>query len=209
MLRRQGKFRQPDNAGILKEGGGLAKRRPASEVPCLWERQEGESEAAWLAFLAFRDMEGKRTVAAVVKKCGKSRSLIDRWRKRWEWDKRILAYDNELQKAVFAEEVKGRREMNKRQIGLSALLQKAAMEALKTKDFSRMFDKDIIAFIRLAAELERTARMDDISIFEREVVESSTQKSGALTSDSVSAAEGESIEDTIIYLPENGREGQE
>ena len=45
-----------------------------------WERQKGESEKAFEAFAAYRDLGEKRTISAVVKKLQKSRSLFDRWK---------------------------------------------------------------------------------------------------------------------------------
>ena len=39
-----------------------------------WERQKGESEKAFGAFAAYRDMGPERTISAVVKKLGKSRT---------------------------------------------------------------------------------------------------------------------------------------
>lgn len=78
--------------------------------------------------------------------------------------------------------------MNERHINLSMRLQKAAFKALENKDFSNMADKDISNFVRIAAELERLARTDDISMYQQET-----------------DAE-ERTEDVVIYVPDNGME---
>lgn len=153
-----------------------------------WERQVGESSKAYEAFLTYRDMEFRRTVLAVSKKLSKSRQLITRWKLQWNWDERCREYDNELQKEAFKEAVKERRKMNERHINLSMRLQKAAFDALEKKNFSRMADRDISNFIRIAAELERAARADDIALYQQD----GNAETGG--------------EDVVVYVPDNGLE---
>lgn len=146
----------------------MGKKKPAREEETRpWERQKGESEAAWEAFLTFRDME-KRGTEKVAEQLSKSRQLISRWKAKWTWEERCRAYDNELQKEAFRDAVKERRKMNERHINLSMRLQKAAFDALKNKDFSKMADKDISSFVRIATDLERLARADDIAMYQEE-----------------------------------------
>lgn len=166
----------------------MAKRKSTPDEPCLWERQEGETSVAYGAFLAFRDMGEKRSVSELVRRCGKSRSLLDRWRKQWQWDKRVLAYDNDLQKQAHAEAVKGLRDMNKRHIDAAMKLQQAALDALKGLDPYSMSAKDIKEMMKMAAELERLARQDDVSSFEEKEEEQQAEK-----------------ETVHIYLPDNAR----
>ena len=45
----------------------MAKRKPQLEEPRPWERQEGESAAAWEAFLAYLDAGDKRSVRTTSK----------------------------------------------------------------------------------------------------------------------------------------------
>ena len=63
-----------------------------------WERQKGESEKAFEAFVTYRDMGEKRTLTAVAEKLQKSGTLIRRWKSTWDWAERVRAYDNELEK---------------------------------------------------------------------------------------------------------------
>jgi len=161
--------------------------RKSAEEPRLWERQIGETEAAWQAFKTYRDSE-KRTVEGVCKTLSKSRPLISRWKAKWYWEERCRAFDNDIQKEAFKDAVRERRKMNERHINLSMRLQNAAYKALENKDFANMDDKDISNFIRIAAELERLARADVLADY-RQKVESE-----------------ESGEDVVIYVPDNGLE---
>lgn len=61
-----------------------------------YDRQPGESEPAWQAFVAFRDRGPGRTVAEVGRKLGKSVNLMDRWCQRWDWRARARAWDAAL-----------------------------------------------------------------------------------------------------------------
>lgn len=123
-----------------------------------WERQKGESEKAYEAFAAYRDMGPERTVAAVVERLQKSRSLLDRWKERWDWKERARAYDNELEKEARAKAVKDRRAMTERHIGIAMQLQKKALEALGSLSVEDMSPKDIKEYIKMATDLERLNR---------------------------------------------------
>lgn len=124
----------------------------------LWERQKGESEKAYEAFSIYRDMGSERTLIAVAQRLKKSRTLIDRWSARWNWQERVLAYDNELQKEAKAEAAKELKEMTKRHIGIAVTLQKKALDALKELDTKEMSPRDIREYIKMATELERLNR---------------------------------------------------
>lgn len=59
----------------------------------LWERQEGEGDDAFRAFVYFRDMPLPRKVDALGPN---SVSQMFRWHKEWAWPIRARAYDNHL-----------------------------------------------------------------------------------------------------------------
>lgn len=123
-----------------------------------WERQKGESEKAYEAFVTYRDMGQERTITAVVKQLGKSRALIDRWRSRWEWKERVRLYDNDLEKEARAKAVKDRKKMTERHIGIAMQLQKKALAALTEMSVEDMSPKDIKEYIKMATDLERLNR---------------------------------------------------
>lgn len=123
-----------------------------------WERQKGESEKAYEAFAAYRDMGQERTVSAVVKKLEKSRTLIDRWKDRWDWQERVRAYDNEIEKEARAKAVRGRKDMTERHIKIAMQVQKKALEALASLSVEDMSPKDVKEYIKMATDLERLNR---------------------------------------------------
>lgn len=123
-----------------------------------WERQNGEGEKAFEAFVIYRDMGQERTISAVVKQLEKSRSLIDRWKERWKWTERVRAYDNELEKEARAKAVKDRMKMTDRHISIAMQLQKKALEALANLKVTDMSPKDIKEFLKMATDLERLNR---------------------------------------------------
>lgn len=123
-----------------------------------WERQAGESEKAFEAFTVYRDMGEERTFTAVCRKLGKSRTLIDRWNKRWNWRERARAYDNDMERAARAKAVKDRQAMTERHIGIAALLQKKAVEALKALESDDLSSREIREYIKLGTDLERLNR---------------------------------------------------
>lgn len=155
-----------------------------------WERQKGEGEKAFEAFVIYRDMGEDRTISAVVKRLGKSRSLIDRWKDRWDWHERVRAYDNELEREARAKAVKERKAMTERHINIATLLQRKALEALKTLDAEAMSAKDIREYIKMATDLERLNRT--IDKYE--------------TSGYAESGKTEDADDVVIYLPKNGRD---
>ena len=137
----------------MDEGGGMAWNPER-----LWERQDGESGKAYEAFAAYRDMGAARTVSAVARQLRKSRALIDRWKRRWNWPERVRAYDRELERAAHEEAVKAVREMSRRHIGLAVRMQSKALEALPKLNANKMRVKDVVALIHEAVKLERDSR---------------------------------------------------
>lgn len=129
---------------------------PKTDKP--WERQKGESEKAFEAFAAYRDMGEKRTFAAVAEKLGKSETLIHRWKLRWGWQERVRAYDNELEREARKKVVADRKAMTERHIGIAMQLQKKALEALSSLTVEDMTPKDIKEYIKMATDLERLNR---------------------------------------------------
>lgn len=123
-----------------------------------WERQKGESEKAFEAFSTYRDMGAERTITAVVKRLGKSRNLIDRWKDRWDWKERVRLFDNDLEKQARDKAVKDRKAMVDRQIKIAMQVQKKALEALEQLSVEDMSPKDIKEYIKMATELERLNR---------------------------------------------------
>lgn len=123
-----------------------------------WERQKGESAQAYEAFVTYRDMGAERSLRAVSRQLGKSKTLIDRWSREKDWVERVRAYDNELEKEARAKAVRGRKDMTERHIKIAMQVQKKALEALASLSVEDMSPKDIKEYIKMATDLERLNR---------------------------------------------------
>lgn len=70
--------------------------RAVSEVDMsAWDRLPNETDKAWQAWLLWRDLNSGRNISAVARKLRKSRQLIDRWLRKYDWRARAEAYDRE------------------------------------------------------------------------------------------------------------------
>lgn len=148
-----------------------------------WERQDGESGQAYEAFAAYRDAGKSRTVSAVVKQLGKSRSLLDRWKTRWNWEDRVRAYDIHVEREAKEQAIKERKSMLKRHINIALNVQRKALEALDKLEVESMTPKDIKEYIRLATDLERLSRS-----FEEQKTEEAEAKNEVSLADAIMAA---------------------
>jgi hypothetical protein len=61
-----------------------------------FEQQPKESAKAFSAFKTYLDLGAERSLAAVAEKHGKSKTMIERWSRRWNWQERISAHGQHL-----------------------------------------------------------------------------------------------------------------
>lgn len=125
----------------------------------LWERRDGESGKAYEAFSVYRDMGASRTVSGVARQLNKSRALIDRWKRQWDWPERVRAYDRELERAAHEEALKAVREMSRRHIDMAMRMQDKALEALSSLEADAIRPKDIVAMAHEGVKIERDSRV--------------------------------------------------
>jgi hypothetical protein len=89
-----------------------------------------ESAKAHAAFNKYCELGDSRGVRAVATALGKSRTLIERWSRRWSWQERVKAYDDVLREAELAGAIRARRDMATRQSRTALLGQNIAIQAL-------------------------------------------------------------------------------
>lgn len=80
-----------------------------------WERQEGEGDERFEAFVMYRDLGHERTIRRVATELDKSRTLIGRWSSEDGWIGRVAAWEafrDKVRREAHLDEV---REMSKRQ----------------------------------------------------------------------------------------------
>ena len=123
-----------------------------------WERQKGESAQAFEAFSIYLDMGTERSLKAVSQQLSKSLPLIKRWSREKEWQERVRAYNNDVEREARKKVIADRKTMTKRHIGIAMQLQKKALEALENLSVEDMTPKDIKEYIKMATDLERLNR---------------------------------------------------
>lgn len=88
-----------------------------------WERQPDESEPAWEAFKAYREMGRERSQVRVAAQVGKNVNLISRWSKRWSWIRRAYEYELLLDRRAREETMREIGAMARRHAQQSQLFQ--------------------------------------------------------------------------------------
>lgn len=156
-----------------------------------WERQEGESVKAFEAFTVYLEMGDERSLRAVGQRLGKSRALMERWSRTYQWVERVASYDADVQRKAHAKAVDKRRKMVDRHINIALKMQEKALKALEQMDPADIDPKNLIAMLREATKLEQEMRT--VAVDERRAAVADAEDTGE-------------ADDVLIYLPENGRD---
>lgn len=138
----------------------------SKEAEAPWEQQPNESAKAFEAFAIYRDMGADRSIRAVARRLGKSKTQIEKWSRAHDWVERVRAYDRNLDREARAEAVKNIKQMTKRHIGIAMNLQKKALDALKDLDPDSLTPKMLLAFLSKATEIERLNRLAEAGMDE-------------------------------------------
>ena len=131
-----------------------------------YERLEDESDPAWEAFKAYRDLALGRTQRQVATALEKSTTLIARWSSDHNWRKRTHAYDMEMDRRKLIGDLKGVEDMRRRQVKLGQDLQelggielrKMLAEARKRQKAGTLEQGLVMKLIDLGSKLERVNR---------------------------------------------------
>lgn len=118
--------------------------------PKPWDRQPGESDPAWAAFVVYRDLGLERSTAKVRENTGKNRRLIEGWSSKNSWVVRVQAWDAEQDKQWQRDLAAERRKAARRNIEISGQMKDLAVagighlteapEKLKAVDVSRLVE---------------------------------------------------------------------
>lgn len=125
-----------------------------------WERQPGETEKAYEAFLLYKNLGPGRTISEVSRRLSKSRQLITRWSGRYNWRERGEAFDRENERKEQLSIQKARAQMVKRHLKLGMAVQGKAIKALEAMDPDELKPGDIRDFLRFGVSLEKETRAD-------------------------------------------------
>ncbi len=82
-------------------GKGSGRKAIVEYIPVdgveAWDRQPDETDKAFAAFAAYRDLGADRTVAKAIEALGKKpnyRSTCEAWSRQWSWVARVGAWDS-------------------------------------------------------------------------------------------------------------------
>lgn len=95
------------------------KRKP-------WDRQDGESSAAFESFIAYRDLGLKRTLSQAAEVVGKTRGGLCKLSTEWGWVERCAAYDRKADQHRTRAHLSEIEKMHARHIRLATRLQDVA-----------------------------------------------------------------------------------
>jgi len=61
-------------------------------MPMKFEQQERESNRAFAAFRTYLELGPERSLATVAERVGKSKTMVERWSRRFDWPARVEAH---------------------------------------------------------------------------------------------------------------------
>lgn len=128
----------------------------------------GESDKAFQAFTTYLEMGEDRSIRAVARSLGKSKTLMDRWSGQWRWVERVGAWQGHQAAEARRAELKAVREMRQRHAQEAVLMQRKALDRLGQMNPLEMTPNDVLRFFVEAAKLERVSRGEPETITHQE-----------------------------------------
>jgi|GEM_PF-2514678 len=143
-------------------------------APRPWERQPGESLAAWTAFQCYRDLGPNRSLDEVDRRLyqppatgsaeaqpsaarKRRRGHIGAWSCRFSWVQRVAAWDAHVDREGRTAHLEAVKAMNERHAAAARSLQSRALEALQGMQATDLAAADVLRFLVEACKLERLA----------------------------------------------------
>lgn len=124
--------------------------------PKPWDRQPGETDPAWAAFVVYRDLGLERSGAKVGKELGKSHQLIERWSAKNAWVTRVQAWDREQDRLWQRDLAAVRRNAAKRNLEISTAMKDLAAAGINALAESpgQLEARDVSRLVEVAAKVE-------------------------------------------------------
>jgi hypothetical protein len=127
----------------------------ASNTPKPWERQEGETDKAFSAFIAYRDTPAAQRS---LDKLSRERTWnVGRWHSKNRWVERVKAWDDELDRVARTAKLDEIRKMNQRHVQIAQAMITKAAHRLNTLDVDALSPAEVRQYFNDAARLERLA----------------------------------------------------
>lgn len=155
--------------------------------PELWERQQDETPKAYEAFCVYRDQGVNRSLRQTVRDLNKNLTTIAEWSSKYDWVKRVAAWDAEQDRVARQAQLDEIVKMRKRHAQIASDMLAKAANALKELPEDEIRAGDISRMVDIASKLERISRGDVGDVIE--------ERDG-----------GQAINPVQIYIPSNSRE---
>ena len=123
-----------------------------------WERQTGEPEKAYEAFLVFKNAGPGRTQVDTARHLEKSYRLIKKWAKDWDWKSRVALFDRDVEQKAKAVAEAEQKKMIARHIKYGLMVQKKAIQGLEQLKPEKMGAISVQALLDFGTKLERDSR---------------------------------------------------
>ena len=130
----------------------------------IYDRLPNESRQAFQAFRTYLELDEDRSTAAVARKLGKTKALIDRWcspARGHNWVERARAYDEWIEHREREAMIRERLKMRRRHAQLGLLAQKKCTEALPHLNPTEIKASGFARLLGESTRLERLALGDD------------------------------------------------
>lgn len=165
----------------------MAKKKDRTTIePELWERQPEETARAFEAFCVYRNLGANRSIRKTAQELNKNCTTIAEWSSKYDWVKRVAAWDAEQDRIARNEMLADMAATRKRQRKNAQRMQERGMEFLENVVAGEPALRDIVQLLKAGMEQERIA-IGDVG----EVIE---ERSG-----------GDAVSPVQIYVPDNGR----
>jgi hypothetical protein len=126
----------------------------------IWERQPKETDPAFKAFCAYRDMP-KRSLDTLSQNLSKSLPLLKGWSSKWKWQERCREYDNFIEGEAQKEVIKGTAKMIRTQIATAMKAQAIVIKritGMSDEEIQSLKLNDITSLWKTAVDIERLSR---------------------------------------------------
>jgi hypothetical protein len=127
--------------------------------PDPWDRMDQETDPAWQAFVAYRDMGLERSLSKLSRDIHKNKTMLGGWSRKHSWQVRCNAWDREQDRQWQRELANARRAAARRNIRTAGAAMTIAGGALThlAADPSKLKPQDIARLMEVAAKLESLA----------------------------------------------------
>lgn len=141
--------------------------KPKEIPPEPWERQDGEGPQAFRCFCAYRDSGANgakrsltKTAQSLTKRDGSpySPGTLKQWSRQFNWQERVTAWDEEMDRQTREELAKGITSMRKNHADIARAMLAKALKAMQGLPAEEMTPADIVRMVDIASKLERMSR---------------------------------------------------